>query len=764
MATCYRIKAKCSIFVLVFVFHEYGNKRNLPFFKPLFLLSSEQRKGTAMLQSTNTVFRPGKNCWRAERARHGALLIDCANYYRALHEAIVQARHCIFITGWDIDSRIHLLRGEEAQRSAWPVNLYGLLVAKAQQNPDLQIYLNRWSYALIMAASREPMSAYKWKRAGLPNIHFCRDNTVPMGACHHQKIIVVDDELAFCGGMDIALDRWDKREHFPVDHKRKDPGGVYNPDEHHHYGPYHDIQCVVSGSAARALALHSRDRWRTATGEDPVTMRPAVLSDLPEVWPGSREPHFENIPVSIALTHPESHDRVEAFHIEEMYMSLIARAEKFIYMENQYFTRRPVAEALNKRLREVPDLKILAVSSYDPQGIIEKESMWGGRIAFRKLVTANGMDGRCLMAYPMSRVGSRSNTIRIHSKLMIVDNRYLHIGSANMNNRSMRLDTECDLTFEAVTDDHARAIESLRNDLIREHTGREKVEIQDLIDHSPCVHALVEEVPHSRQHLVPIDDSVFEDKYFSSTVACFGDPECEIMKGSSTGEISIRGTVGILGVLFVLAALTAGWGWLAESGVIGPDRIATFIEMLGGRYVALPAAFILFTLFSLAFAPVTILIPAMAIMFGPAAGFGVAMAGSLACAAIAFYMGNRLSRMTRMEKKIGKAGRRIRDFLDDTGIVSLSILRMVPIAPFMVVNLALPALGVRFPSYIAATFLGLFPGAAVLCFAGGSLLSVVRDPAIENVLALAGGAAAWIMLVLASHHAYRHWKLGTKTA
>ena len=106
----------------------------------------------------NNIFKPGENCWVSSKANFVAPLIDCGNYYKALHSAIVKAKHSIFIIGWDIDSRIRLLRGDDEANSEAPSVVSDLLAWKAENNPDLNIYLLRWDSSLAFFSKREMLS------------------------------------------------------------------------------------------------------------------------------------------------------------------------------------------------------------------------------------------------------------------------------------------------------------------------------------------------------------------------------------------------------------------------------------------------------------------------------------------------------------------------------------------------------------------------------------------------------------------------------
>ena len=478
------------------------------------------------------VYTPGRNCLSVSHASFASVIVDCGNYYRALHEAIGRARTSIFIVGWDIDSRIDMLRGA-LSTNGLPPRFFDLIKQKALQNTQLNIYLNRWDYSLYMAAEREGLSKLRWTYLTPPNVHYCLDNQHPFGACHHQKIVVIDDELAFVGGMDVALGRWDFREHHPRNKKRIDPGGTYQPHSQHAFGPHHDVMFMVAGPVVDDLAHIVRERWQMAKGMKPEPGRRVIHKDtLPKAWPQSVRPDFTAATVALSRTLPAFREREAIHEIEQLYLDEIAQAETFIYMENQYFTRTSIAEALHRRLEEKPQLRALLVSCDAPQGFFERKGMWSGRVGFHDVLMKDKVGDRVIMAYPVSREGGEEASIRIHSKVMIVDDKFLHIGSANLNNRSMRLDSECDLSLMAQNEVESATIATIRNDLIREHTGLASLTIERLIYEGGKCEKFLNYQSESRQHLTKINDETYRYQSFMNIARRIADADHPIfLKG-----------------------------------------------------------------------------------------------------------------------------------------------------------------------------------------------------------------------------------------
>lgn len=706
------------------------------------------------------------NSWHTTETSHAALLVDCANYYRALYHAICEARHSIFILGWDIDSRIELLRGQEATNASCPPMLYELLTWKASRHPGLQIYLNRWNYSVFLAAERESFSEFKWKWQDADNIHFVFDSQLPLGASHHQKVVVVDDEIAFCGGMDVAIARWDKREHHPDDGRRVDPDGTIKLGAKKEFGPYHDIQAVVTGPVVQPLATLVRDRWHHATGKQAIPMRRLDQSALPATWPRFAKPALTGVKTAVALTQPAFMHQARCTQIKQLYLDMIAQAEQFIYIENQFFTQTDIACALNQRLRERPALRALLISCDRPQGIMERKSMYTGRVRFKELLEAGGVGDRVVMAYPASSEHGEEKAIRIHSKLMVVDDRYLRVGSSNINRRSMTLDTECDLMFEAHNEATRQAIAALRNDLIREHTGREIEDIQQRITSGASVQAFLEDIPHSRQHLRRINDEAYRHERFARIATWLADPAHPLLPRLITsrrqfGHMRSATPTRLVVAVIAIIALVLAWKITPLSEYATPEKVVPLLEKVKNTAWAFPTGMAAYVLGTLIFFPHMIMTATVVIVFPPVEAFLIAMLGSLVSCMIGFFAGKQLGQDS-LRAMTGRYADKIAHYADKGGLIGLTLLRLVPIAPYTVVNLALGMMNVPFWRLMGATALGMLPGTAVSVLLGQSALSFWKHPDTHNMLLLGGGLLAWILIIVLSHLAAKHWQTASK--
>ncbi|MCC7547285.1 MAG: VTT domain-containing protein [Burkholderiales bacterium] len=187
-------------------------------------------------------------------------------------------------------------------------------------------------------------------------------------------------------------------------------------------------------------------------------------------WPLSVAPDLSHAPVGIARTQPEYGGNVQVQEIKQLYLDAIAAARRTIYIENQYLTAPAVVQALATRLEQPDGPEIVILSRLHGDGWLEESTMTALRVSAVNALRAADAHGRLRVAYPHAD-GLGQACIDLHSKLMIVDERFARIGSANLNNRSMGYDTECDLAIEATEPRNGAQLLELRHRLVAEHLG-----------------------------------------------------------------------------------------------------------------------------------------------------------------------------------------------------------------------------------------------------------------------------------------------------
>jgi phosphatidylserine/phosphatidylglycerophosphate/cardiolipin synthase-like enzyme len=460
------------------------------------------------------VLEPGVNCWRIERATRASVIVDADDYFRLARAAMLEARKRIMLIGWDFDARIDLDRRTKSHEA--PTQIGDFIYWLVQRSPELEVYLLRWDLGAFSTLIRGTtiFTVFKWMRH--PRIRLKLDSAHPPSASHHQKIVVLDDRFAFCGGIDMTADRWDTRAHRDADPDRRKPSGEPS-------GPWHDATTALEGPVAGALGELARERWERAGGA-PLS---AVSADS-DCWPAELPVQFRNVDVAIARSAPELDDRPAVVEIERLYLDLIASAERFIYFENQYFASRLIARALAARLAEDRGPEVVIVNPCEAKGWLESLAMDTTRARLYEALHRTDRRGRFRIYHPFN---DRGNPVYVHAKIMIVDDAALRVGSSNLNARSMRLDTECDVvisTTDGANESCGPTIRAFHNGLLSEHLGVDATAIAAKIEERGSLIAAIEELRGSvktlRSYQTP-DLSAVEEWLAENDVLGPGDSE-----------------------------------------------------------------------------------------------------------------------------------------------------------------------------------------------------------------------------------------------
>ncbi|MCF3972759.1 phospholipase D-like domain-containing protein [Paracoccus salsus] len=413
-----------------------------------------------MSADSGKLLQPGHNCWRVEQARRFTVIVDADAYFAAARQAMRAARHSIMLIGWDFDARIEIGNVDEG-----PARLGDFIIWLARRTPSLEIRVLRWDTGALKTLLRGKtlLTVLRWKMH--PRVTLCLDSQHPVGGSHHQKIVVIDDSIAFCGGIDMTAGRWDRPAHLDDDPRRVGPDGKPHP-------PWHDATSAFDGPAARAMGDLARERWCIATGE---TLKPVTCQD--GCWPENLAATFQDVRLGIARTLPETADSEPVHEVEAMYLDLIARAERMIYAESQYFASRNVARAIASRLLEADGPEIVIVNPVSAEGWLRSAAMDSARARLIEGLRQHDRHDRLRFLHPLTDAGAE---IYVHAKIMIVDDCILRVGSSNFNNRSMRLDSECDVVVsadEAGNETIRNGIATIRNGLLAEHLGVQAEEV-----------------------------------------------------------------------------------------------------------------------------------------------------------------------------------------------------------------------------------------------------------------------------------------------
>jgi len=402
--------------------------------------------------SLQQIIRPRRNAWRTAIADNVAFLVDGSAYFSALDQALRQAQREIWIVGWDFNPDIRLRPDVSSE------TLGELLLSLVDNDPELNVRILVWGMGPIYSGKSLRLFA-RTAVSNHPQISLRFDFGHPLRACHHQKLVSIDGSLAFLGGIDLTARRWDEPDHRVENALRRSPDGTP-------YEPVHDIQCLVSGEAARVIRDVAARRWKRATREhalsdgNSATIRPRLNADMARA------------PAAIALTEPGLIGKRGRYEARRLTRDAIAAAKQLIYIETQYFASPGIGRAIARRLKERSGPEIAVIVTKSSHGLIEKLTMGNNRDRLIRRLKRADRYSRLKVVYPVVPDGNGGEQeVVVHSKLLIVDDVFVRIGSSNLNNRSEGLDTECDLALEANCESHQEAINSLRHRLIAEHLG-----------------------------------------------------------------------------------------------------------------------------------------------------------------------------------------------------------------------------------------------------------------------------------------------------
>jgi uncharacterized membrane protein YdjX (TVP38/TMEM64 family) len=466
--------------------------------------------------------------------------------------------------------------------------------------------------------------------------------------------------------------------------------------------------------------------------------------------------------------------------VERATAAALARADRFVYIENQYITSKIAYDTLSARMRAVPKLEAILVTTEDSGGWLEAEVMGSGRQRFMAAFDDPELAKRIRFVSPAvidpatrGAEAGKPQPIHVHAKVLIVDDWFIRVGSSNLNNRSMGFDTECDLAIEAESLEQRRAIANVRNRLIAEHWGSDVDAVARALATDQLATEALAELPsvpvHStansgrRRHLtswrratctpatrvvVPIER---EEATGVQVVMQLGDPERAVSAGELAAQAAdsvwpVRKTsiaVGVIALVSVFAALASlGFGPLD----LGASLVEE-LETLGASEWRVPLILATFVLGSVIAVPILAMIGATVFVLGPGLGFVCSAVGVLLAASTTFGVGRFLGRAP-LRRWLGERLDTLEKRFTDRGIVAIALIRKVPVAPFTIVNMLVGAIGFRYRDFIVGTALGMIPGIAAFAFVSDRVFHAWREPTIQNMALIAAAALVWIGVVV----------------
>jgi phosphatidylserine/phosphatidylglycerophosphate/cardiolipin synthase-like enzyme len=322
-------------------------------------------------------------------------------------EEIAAAESHVHITGWYFTPQFALTRDAE------PTILRDLLADLAER---VEVRVLVWAGAPLplFRPSRREVREMRERLVSGTRIRCALDSKERPLHCHHEKTIVVDDRVAFVGGIDLTSEAGDRFD--TTAHPARGRVG------------WHDASARIAGPAVADVAEHFRLRWREVAGEE---LPPAV----PAKTAGEVELQLvRTVPERVYKALPRGD-----FAILESYTRAFRGAQRLIYLENQFLWSPEIVTILADKLRKPPadDFRLLLVLPVKPNsGSDDTRGMLG------ELIEADGDGGRLLACTLLARAGKLADPVYVHAKIGIVDDAWLTVGSANLNEHSLFNDTE----------------------------------------------------------------------------------------------------------------------------------------------------------------------------------------------------------------------------------------------------------------------------------------------------------------------------------
>lgn len=711
--------------------------------------------------STNAcLLKPGHNVWQLAHAKRFSMLVDADAYFGALRESLRKARHSLFILTWDIDSRLKLV--PSGANDGYPEALGDFLHAIVSERPDLHAYVLNWDFTMLYAMEREWLPAVKLGWRTHRRLSFRLDGAHPVGSCHHQKIVVIDDDLAFVGGLDLTRSRWDTPEHCTPDPRRLNSDGTS-------YAAFHDVQAMVEGDAARALGELCRERWHQATGTHAVPSRAGNITA--DCWPRSLHADLENTPVGIARTRPAYLEQPGCSELLQLHLDIIQSARDYLYIENQYFTSGLLGDAFARRLADTAGPDLVVVSPERQSGWLEEATMGvlRSRLHARLRSIDSGLHYRLLCPQVP---GLKDACLNVHSKVLFMDGRLMLIGSANLSNRSMVCDTECSLCIEAcgsITDTQRvrTAILRMHARLLAEHLGQTDEKILDAMSRHQRLLPAIDALSDCARRLVAFEPTAMPEIDALIPRQALFDPEKPIAPEALLAELLPREAReplhrrlwALMLLAIFLLTLALAWRFSALRDYLNLSSLLAIAQQVNELPFTPLLVMLAYMVGSLLMVPVTLMIAATGVVFGVIPGAPYALCGSLLGALAGYGLGKYLGK-DAVTQLAGPRVSRLSQRIAKRGILAIMIVRLLPLAPFGVVNLIAGISPIRLRDYAIGTVLGLLPGVLLTTTFAHHLLLAIRQPSqrvlgilIIVILLLAGFAV--LVRKLVSRRLYR---------
>ena len=391
------------------------------------------------------------------------LLVDGADALPRMAREIAAAKRHVHVAGWFFSPDFRMGGGGPTLRS---------LLADTAERVHVRVLAWAGAPLPLFHPDRREVRRMRDELIGGTRISMALDaNERPMH-CHHEKLVIVDDDVAFVGGIDLTSLGGQRLDY--SDHPQRDELG------------WHDACFRLEGPLVADVAAHFLLRWGELADDTPPDPRRAAPVDG-----GVQAQLVRTVPENLYRGLPRGE-----FSIAESYVRALRSAERLVYLESQFLWSPELVSILDRKLRDPPcdDFRVVALLPAHPNNGTDDTR---GQLGVLVDAAKQGGDESRFLACTLYQPGPGGKPVYVHAKVGIVDDRWLTVGSANLNEHSLFNDTEvnvvvCDeqlardarlrlwsehleLPVEEIEGDSARVIDELWRPLARRNAEHRRL-------------------------------------------------------------------------------------------------------------------------------------------------------------------------------------------------------------------------------------------------------------------------------------------------
>lgn len=385
------------------------------------------------------------------------LLVDGEQTWGRVFQDLSTAQDHVQVSTWMLRADIEMVRPEALGTSAPEERSqyrFGKLVERlADKGVHVRLLIWGMTYTPLLNKWLR-----RWFWTAPKNIELLEQDHPMLIGSHHQKTFTIDSRVGYCGGMNVKENDWDTIQHIVYDPRRnphKTKGAfrkaVAAKKERTKFKPRHDLTMRIEGPAVHDLETNFQQRWNQSLGARQASYLSRLIDTI-RVWMGNQEQTVMAPPeqlqdemgdrwVQIVRTMPGGEEG-----ILDAYRRAIANARRYIYIENQYFRSPIIGEAIAKAIQKNPHLRVAVVAWPIADGKASKDpsGYWTAKTqdAIRAVRPEFRLTRLMIHDPHAAEIAERFVQVDVHAKVMIIDDVWVTIGSANINDRGFKYEGE----------------------------------------------------------------------------------------------------------------------------------------------------------------------------------------------------------------------------------------------------------------------------------------------------------------------------------